>query len=89
MSVAAEGSGSGVKARAVELCQCPPGHDGTSCEVSHKTATLNIKVPKGRFHSDAIEQRFLILVLMAPRSAWLHPKITLQAAFLHEGTIRN
>uniref|UniRef100_A0A671KB74 Laminin subunit alpha-2-like n=1 Tax=Sinocyclocheilus anshuiensis TaxID=1608454 RepID=A0A671KB74_9TELE len=32
MSVAAEGSGSGVQARAVEVCQCPPGYDGTSCE---------------------------------------------------------
>ncbi len=37
MSVADEGSGSGVKARAVEVCQCPPGYDGTSCEVSQKT----------------------------------------------------
>ncbi len=74
MNVAAEGSGSGVKARAVELCQCPPGYDGTSCEVSQKTATLNIKVPKERLHSDAIEQQFLILVLTAPRSAWLHLK---------------
>uniref|UniRef100_A0A8C1YKN0 Laminin subunit alpha 2 n=1 Tax=Cyprinus carpio TaxID=7962 RepID=A0A8C1YKN0_CYPCA len=32
MSVATEGSGSGVQARAVEVCQCPPGYDGTSCE---------------------------------------------------------
>ncbi|XP_059355199.1 laminin subunit alpha-2 isoform X1 [Carassius carassius] len=32
MSMAAEGSGSGVQARAVEVCQCPPGYDGTSCE---------------------------------------------------------
>uniref|UniRef100_A0A8C1W8S5 Laminin subunit alpha 2 n=1 Tax=Cyprinus carpio TaxID=7962 RepID=A0A8C1W8S5_CYPCA len=42
MSVAAEGSGSGVKARAVEVCQCPPRYDGTSCEVSQKNkATYN------------------------------------------------
>uniref|UniRef100_A0A8C1CBX1 Laminin subunit alpha 2 n=1 Tax=Cyprinus carpio carpio TaxID=630221 RepID=A0A8C1CBX1_CYPCA len=35
-------SGSGVKARAVEVCQCPPGYDGTSCEVSQKNkATYN------------------------------------------------
>uniref|UniRef100_A0A673MXM5 Laminin subunit alpha-2-like n=1 Tax=Sinocyclocheilus rhinocerous TaxID=307959 RepID=A0A673MXM5_9TELE len=33
MSVAAEGSGSSVKAHAVEVCQCPPGNDGTSCEM--------------------------------------------------------
>ncbi|XP_039520340.1 laminin subunit alpha-2-like, partial [Pimephales promelas] len=33
MSVADEESRSGSRARAVEVCQCPPGYDGTSCEM--------------------------------------------------------
>ncbi|XP_073788195.1 laminin subunit alpha-2 isoform X3 [Danio rerio] len=33
MSVADEDSRSGIQARAVEVCQCPPGYDGTSCEM--------------------------------------------------------
>ncbi|XP_077077232.1 laminin subunit alpha-2 isoform X12 [Siphateles boraxobius] len=33
MSVADEASRSGSQARAVEVCQCPHGYDGTSCEM--------------------------------------------------------
>ncbi|XP_051500882.1 laminin subunit alpha-2 [Myxocyprinus asiaticus] len=33
MSVASEDFRSGVHARAVEVCQCPHGYDGTSCEM--------------------------------------------------------